>query len=161
MYLNWLVNQRILEHFSHPPEQFLLIWVWKLLESILNHCVYIEFRLLWQSCLVAKSCPTLLWPHGLVSARPLCPCNFQGKNIGMGCHFHLQDIFPDQGSNQHLLHWHIDSLPPGKPVLWPNVESECLCHGRTIQPNFEKVQPKLYSSWIQLCLPIISSWYLM
>ena len=32
----------------------------------------------------------------------------------MGCHFLLQEIFPTQGSNQHLLHllhWQADSLP--------------------------------------------------
>ena len=29
----------------------------------------------------------------------------------MGCHFLLQWIFPTQGSNPHLLHWHADSLP--------------------------------------------------
>ena len=27
-----------------------------------------------------------------------------------GCHFLLQGIFPTQGSNQHLLHWQVDSL---------------------------------------------------
>ena len=34
-----------------------------------------------------------------------------GKNTGMGCHFLLQGIFPTQGSNLHLLHWQMDSLP--------------------------------------------------
>ena len=27
--------------------------------------------------------------------RPLCPCNFPGKNIGAGCHFFLQGDLPD------------------------------------------------------------------
>ena len=27
-----------------------------------------------------------------------------GKNIGVGCHFYLQSIFPDQGLNLHLLY---------------------------------------------------------
>ena len=29
----------------------------------------------------------------------------------MGCHFLLQEVFPTQGSNLHLLHWQADSLP--------------------------------------------------
>ena len=36
-----------------------------------------------------------------------------GKNIGVGCHFLLQGIFPTQGSNPHLLwllHWQAASL---------------------------------------------------
>ena len=36
-----------------------------------------------------------------------CP----GKNTGVGCHFLFQGIFPTQGSNPHLLHWQVDSLP--------------------------------------------------
>ena len=51
-------------------------------------------------CLVAKSCLTLLWSHGL-----LCPWDFPVKNTGVGCHFLLQGIFLIQGSNLHLLHW--------------------------------------------------------
>ncbi|XP_070324148.1 centromere protein R isoform X3 [Odocoileus virginianus] len=35
--------------------------------------------------------------------RLLCPWNFQGKNIGVGCYFLLQ-IFPAQGLNLQLLH---------------------------------------------------------
>ena len=40
------------------------------------------------------------------------------KNIGVGCHFLLQGIFPTQGPNLGLLPWQVDSLPltlPGKP----------------------------------------------
>ena len=32
-------------------------------------------------------------------------------NTGVGCHFLLQGIFLTQGSNPHLLHWQVDSLP--------------------------------------------------
>ena len=44
----------------------------------------------------------------------LCPWNFLGKNIGVGCHFLLQWVFLTQGLNPHLLcllHWQEDSLP--------------------------------------------------
>ena len=51
------------------------------------------------------------WPHELWSARLLCPWDSPGKNIGVGCHFLLQGIFPTQGSNPRLLHWQADSLP--------------------------------------------------
>ena len=58
------------------------------------------------SCfLVAKSCPPLLRPHGLLPARLLCPWNSPGKNT-----FLLQGIFPTQGPNPCLLHWQVDSL---------------------------------------------------
>ena len=43
-------------------------------------------------------------PHGLWSARVFCPCNFPGKNTGVGIHSLLQGIFPTQGLNPHLLH---------------------------------------------------------
>ena len=48
-----------------------------------------------------------------------------GKNAGVGCHVLLQGIFPAQGSNPHLLHWQVGSLPlapPGKPQ-----EGEDIC----------------------------------
>ena len=62
-------------------------------------------------CLVTKSCPTLLQPHGLQSVRFPCPQDFPGKNKEMGCHFLLQGIFLTQGSNPCLLHWQVGSLP--------------------------------------------------
>ena len=37
--------------------------------------------------------------------------DFSGKNIGVGCRFILQGIFPTQGSNPCLLLWQVDSLP--------------------------------------------------
>ena len=64
-----------------------------------------------------------LQPHGLGPTRLFCPWDFPGKNTGLGCHFHLQGIFPTQGSNPHLLcllHWQADSLPFESPVKPPN-----------------------------------------
>ena len=49
-----------------------------------------------------------LWAHALELTRLLCPCDSSGKNTGVGCHALLQEIFPTQGSNHHLLcllHW--------------------------------------------------------
>ena len=36
---------------------------------------------------------------------------FSRQEHGMGCHFLSQGIFLTQGSNLHLLHWQVDSLP--------------------------------------------------
>ena len=40
-----------------------------------------------------------LWLHGLYPTRFFCPWNSAGKNTGVDCHFQLQGIFPNQGSN--------------------------------------------------------------
>ena len=53
-------------------------------------------------------------PWTVQHAKLLCPWDFPGKNIEVGCHFLLQGIFLTQGSNLHLLcllHWQADSLP--------------------------------------------------
>ena len=75
------------------------------------------------------SAPEILWlfvTHHLDSnvtgslSRLLCPWDFPGKNTRVGRHFLLQGTFPDQGSNPHLLHWQVDSLPlshQGNPLL--------------------------------------------
>ena len=50
----------------------------------------------------------------LFAAGLLCPWGSPGKNTGVGCHFLLQGIFPNQGSNPCLLcllHWQEGSLP--------------------------------------------------
>ena len=55
--------------------------------------------------------------------RLLCPWNFPGKNIGVGCHFLLQGIFPTQGSKLCLLYllcWQVGSLP-AEPLVKPNI----------------------------------------
>ena len=49
-------------------------------------------------------------------------CDFPGKNMGAGCHFLLQGIFPTQGSNLHLLlgRGFFTTEPPGKPLSYIN-----------------------------------------
>ena len=52
--------------------------------------------------------------HDTMGCSPpgtFCPWDFSGQNTGVGCHFLLQGIFPTQGSNLHLLHWQVYSLP--------------------------------------------------
>ena len=59
------------------------------------------------SCLVMADS---LQPQGLQHARLLCPWDFSGKNIGVGCHFLLQGS--SQGSNPGLLLYHLSHQEP-------------------------------------------------
>ena len=102
----------------HPPISGLDLqdlptspWIFSLVLPFLPHqvltCGSFLSTILNLFCyLVAKLYPSLLPLHGL-----FCPCNFPGKNTGVGCHFLPQGIFLTQGSNPHLLHWQADSLP--------------------------------------------------
>ena len=68
--------------------------------------------------------PDPLWPHRLYPTRLLCPRDFPAKNTGAGCHFLLQELFPDRGLNPCFFHWQVDSLPlshqplQGRPRKW-------------------------------------------
>ena len=73
-------------------------------------------------CLGSQSCLDSVAP-GLQPARLLCSWNFLDKNTGVGCYFLLQGIFPDQGSNLHLLHWQMGSLPLYH-LISPSLERE-------------------------------------
>ena len=53
---------------------------------------------------------------------------FPDKNTGVGCHFLLQGIFPNQGWNPHLLHCQADSLPlshQGSPIWKVALQKIC------------------------------------
>ena len=52
---------------------------------------------------VTQSCSTLQ-PHGLQTARLLCPWNSPGNKTGVGCHFLLQGIFSTHRANLGFLH---------------------------------------------------------
>ena len=60
-------------------------------------------------CSAVKSCPNLCNPMDCNPPGSLCAWDFSAKNTGVGCHFLLQAIFPDQ--NLCLLLWQLDSLP--------------------------------------------------
>ena len=69
-----------------PPHLALLIAsIWMFL------CCIFNLWLLFFRCSVVSD---YLWPHGLQTARLLCPWDYPGKNNGVGCHFLLQGIFP-------------------------------------------------------------------
>ena len=56
------------------------------------HCVCV--------CSITQLCLTLCRP---MDYRLLCPWTFPGKNIGVGCQFLIQRIFPTQGWDAYLL----------------------------------------------------------
>ena len=69
------------------------------------------------SCLVPSNS---LPPHELEPTGLLCPWNFPGKNIGVGCHFLLQGILLTEGG--------IKAVSPASPAFAPLA----LCHLRSI-----------------------------
>ena len=70
-------------------------------------------------CSVAQASLTLCDPTDCSPLRLLCPGDFPGKNIGVGCHFLLQGIFLTQRSKLYLLQWQADSLPLEPPQKAP------------------------------------------
>ena len=60
-------------------------------------------------CLVAKLCLTLFATPWTIPCQAPLSMGFPGKTAGAGCHSLLQGIFPTQGWNLFLLHWHADS----------------------------------------------------
>ena len=56
----------------------------------------------------------ILLPKNWCNLAPLT-WNFPSKNIGVGCHFLFQGIFPSQGSNPYLLHSYTQSTPCEMP----------------------------------------------
>ena len=76
--------------------------------------IYVWCVLSWFSCIRLFTTPWTLTHQAPLSM------DFPGKNIGVGCPFLLQGIFPTQGWNPGLLHCQEDSLPgelPGKLSL--------------------------------------------
>ena len=68
-------------------------------------------------CVCMLSHVQLLATLWAVACQALCPCDFPGKNTGVGSHF-SREIVPTQGSNPHLLYRQVGSLntePPWKP----------------------------------------------
>ena len=62
--------------------------------------------------LVAKLCSILCDPMDSSPRGSSVHGTFQARILGEGgCHFFLQGIFLDQGSNLCLLRWQVDSLP--------------------------------------------------
>ena len=69
-------------------------------DARVRQCVVFVFWSLW----VVSDSSVTPW-------RLICPWDSPGKNTGVSFHFLLQEIFPTQGLNPHLLSWQVDSLP--------------------------------------------------
>ena len=57
---------------------------------------------------------------------PSCPLDFPSKNTRVGCHFPLQQIFPTQDSNLHLLHCRRILLSPSLPATLETLSEELI-----------------------------------
>ena len=69
----------------------------------------------------------------LEPVRLLCPCNFPGKNTGVGSHFLLQGIFPNQDALEKEMAAHSSVLTrripgTGEPGGLPSVGSHRVGH---------------------------------
>ena len=72
--------------------------------------------------------------------------DFPGKNIGVGCHFLLQGIFPTQGSNPGLLYQQVDSLPPSHREAQSNYTS--IKKKKSNQKTWTSTSEKRTSKWL-------------
>ena len=94
-------------HFFGPAEDLHELWslYFSLLSPLMSLTLLPAHRVVVRCSVVSNSFVTP-WtgvhgtPTGFLSSR-----GFSGKNIGMHCHFRLQEIFPTQGVNSCLLHW--------------------------------------------------------
>ena len=75
---------------------------------LILHAVFIMLSLLifysYFKVLGAQSCLTLCDPMDCSLAGSSVHGDSPGRNTGVGCHAHLQGIFPTQGSNPGLLY---------------------------------------------------------
>ena len=60
------------------------------------------YRIKWVKSLIHARLFTTPWI--VACTKLLCPWDFSRKSTGVGCHFLLQGIFPNQGSNPGLSH---------------------------------------------------------
>ena len=77
-------------------------------------------------CSVAQLCPTLWDPMDCTCQSPLSMGLFR-QEYWSRSPFLLQGISPTQGSNLHLLHWQVDSLPLshlGSPLKMVRMRNE-------------------------------------
>ena len=75
-------------------------WIFK----ILFRQVFKWYAICKYLCLVTQSCPTLCDPMDCSPSGSFVHGDSPSKNTGVGCHAHLQGIFPTQGWNPGLLH---------------------------------------------------------
>ena len=99
----YLCNRTAIQHTNHvgvhrsPP---LPSTTWNGLSSPCMMTAFGHLTLVWKKeSEVAQSRPTLCDPMDCSPPGSYVHGDSPGKNIGVGCHFLLQGIFPTQGSN--------------------------------------------------------------
>ena len=60
---------------------------------------------------IAQSCPTLCDPMDCSPPGSSIHAILQARKLEWAAISFSRGIFPTQGSNSHLLHWRVDSLP--------------------------------------------------
>ena len=94
-----------------------------------------------------------LRPRGVQSAKTSLPWDFPGKDTGVGWRFLLQEFFPTQISNPHLLHWQGNSLSLrhlGSPSSACAVPGRAMCQFISGLGGFVKDHPCRYTMIMQI-----------
>ena len=90
-------------------------------------------------CLFIQSCPTLCDPTDYSPARLLCPWDFPGKNIGVGCHFVSPGDLPDPGmepGSPAVLGGFFTTVPLGSiPLIYSSVQSSRSVVSDSLRPH--------------------------
>ena len=93
-----------------------------------------------------------------VATRLLCPWNFPGKNTGVDCHFHLQGIFPIQGSDRKSPVWQahlFTTEAPWNPIctaslIYSALLPQFFCDCNYSGPHFLS---RGLEQWMPTCFP--------
>ena len=91
------------------------------------------------ACLVSQSCPTLCDPVDCSPPGSSVHGDSPGKNIGVGCHYLLQSIFPTQGLNLGLVHC--------RRILYQLSHQECCYLHLSVIPSCHGHQKILPLPW--------------
>ena len=88
-------------------------------------------------CLASQSCPTLCNPMDCSPPGSSVHGIFPGRNMGVGCHFLLQGIFPAHISC--IAGRFFTAEPPGKPRSEPPAQTSRSCS--VLHPGLERALP--------------------
>ena len=82
-----------------------------------------------------------------IATRLLCPWDSPGKNIGVGCYFLLQGIFPTQGSN--LSQWRHLKFHMNRGNSKDLIEVSVVNQGSSLVAQLVKNLPAMQETWVQ------------
>ena len=93
-------------------------------------------------------------PWTLAHQAPLS-MGFSRQEYWSGLHFLLQGIFPTQGLNSSLLHWHVDSLPLSYQGSLLYIAAHCNCKMLSIASDTDYIYKYTCITKWQLHLQLI------